>query len=95
MGRAEVLDTLRAHREELRTLGARALLLFGSTARDEAGPMSDVDLLVELEHPSFDAFMDLKLRLEELLGRPVDLVTERGLKAAIRPEVKREAIRVA
>jgi hypothetical protein len=94
--RDEVLAILRTHREDLRRLGARSLSLFGSTARDEARADSDVDLLVELAEPAtFDAFMDLKFYLEDLLGRRVDLVTSKGLKPRVRPIVEREAILVA
>jgi predicted nucleotidyltransferase len=96
MRRDEVLAILRAHREDLRRMGARSLSLFGSTARDEARADSDIDLLVEFAEPAtFDAFMDLKFYLEDLLGRPIDLVTSKALKARIRPSVEREAILVA
>ncbi len=44
---------------------------------------------------TFDMYMDVKLYLEELLGRPVDLVTRKGLRARIRPNTEREAILVA
>jgi hypothetical protein len=74
----------------------KSLFLFGSTARDEARPDSDIDLLVEFAGPAtFDAFMDLKFYLEDLLGRRIDLVTSRSLKPRIRPSVEREAILVA
>jgi predicted nucleotidyltransferase len=96
MRRDEVLAILRAHREELRLLGAKSLFLFGSAARDEARADSDIDILVEFTGPAtFDGFMDLKLYLEELLGRRVDLVTSKALKPRIRPNVEREAILVA
>jgi hypothetical protein len=96
MRRDEVLAILRAHREDLRRMGARSLSLFGSTARDEARADSDIDLLVEFAEPAtFDAFMDLKFYLEDLLGRPIDLVTSKALKPRIRPSVEREAILVA
>ena len=96
MRRDEVLAILQAHREDLRRLGARSLSLFGSTARDEARADSDIDLLVEFADPaSFDAFMDLKFYLEDLLGRRIDLVTSKALKPRIRPSVEREAILVA
>lgn len=87
---------LRAHAAELVQRGVLSLLLFGSVARDEARPDSDVDLLVELDRPSsFDRFMELKLYLEDLLQRRVDLVSARALRAALRPVVEREAVRVA
>jgi predicted nucleotidyltransferase len=96
MRRDEVLAILQAHREDLRRLGVRSLSLFGSTARDEARPESDIDLLVEFADPAtFDAFMDLKFYLEDLLGRRIDLVTSKALKPRIRPSVEREAILVA
>jgi len=69
--------------------------VFGSVARGEAGPHSDVDLLVEFEPPvGFDRYMDAKFRLEALLQRPVDLVTSAGLKAELRPTIERECLRV-
>jgi len=95
MRRDEVLAILRAHRDDLRRLGARSLSLFGSTARDEARVDSDIDLLVELAEPAtFDAFMDLKFYLEDLFGCQIDLVTNKALKPRIRPSVEREAILV-
>ncbi|HLM71340.1 MAG TPA: nucleotidyltransferase family protein [Polyangiaceae bacterium] len=96
MRRDEVLAILQAHREDLRRLGVKSLSLFGSMARDEARPDSDIDLLVEFADPAtFDAFMDLKFYLEDLLGRRIDLVTSKALKPRIRPSVEREAILVA
>jgi hypothetical protein len=96
MRRDDVMRILRAHAAELVQRGVLSLLLFGSVARDEARPDSDVDLLVELDRPSsFDRFMELKLYLEDLLQRRVDLVSARALRAALRPVVEREAVRVA
>jgi uncharacterized protein len=72
------------------------LALFGSAARDELRPESDVDVLVCFEGPAtFDGYFALKNYLEGELGRPVDLVTDKGLRKEIRPNVEREAIRVA
>ena len=91
----EVLATLRTHFPELRAMGIRGLALFGSMARGEARPDSDVDLLVEFDPPlSFDSYMDAKFRLEALLRRPVDLITSAGLKPELRPTIERECIRV-
>jgi predicted nucleotidyltransferase len=69
--------------------------LFGSFARDEARPDSDVDLVVDLDRITFDRFMDLKLRLEDLLHRRVDLVLRDSLKPRIREQILRECIRAA
>ena len=71
MRRDDVLERLNLHREELRTrFGVGSIALFGSYARDEARPDSDVDLLVEFERPpTFLSYMDLIDYLEQLLGR--------------------------
>lgn len=73
-----------------RAHGVRELAVFGSHARAEAGPASDVDLLVEFEPGTsvgFVALSRLRRELEALFGRSVDLVTKRGLKPLIRGEV--------
>ena len=75
--------------------GAHHVRIFGSVARGEADPQSDVDFLVELDPGrSLLDLGGLQFELEALLGRPVDVVTERGLKARIRERVLREAIPV-
>lgn len=94
--RTEVLNTLDQHRDTIRGYGVTSLRLFGSLARGEATLESDVDLLVDFEStPSFSRFMKLRIYLEDLLGRKVDLVTENGLKERARPWVEQDAIRVA
>lgn len=97
MRRDEALAILAAQLDELRQrFGASSLALFGSVARDQAGPDSDVDILVEFEGSvGVDQFMGLKLCLEDLLGRPVNLATLETLKPRLRSYVEREAIRVA
>jgi hypothetical protein len=92
---SDVLQTLREHRDEIRALGARRLGLFGSTARGEANAASDVDLLVELDRRTFDRYMDLKLYLEDLLGRRVDLVLADHLKPRLRDQILSETIDAA
>lgn len=94
--REMVLRLLDEHRTDLERFGVRSLSLFGSVARDESTAPSDVDILVDFGAPTtFEQYMDVKLFLEGLLGVRVDLVTERGLKARVRPYVERDAIRVA
>jgi predicted nucleotidyltransferase len=70
----------------------KSLSLFGSAARDEAGPASDVDLLVDLEPDKslFDVG-GLLMDLQTLLGREVDVVTEKALHWYIRDRIIREA----
>ena len=90
---------LREKRQEVLRIahkyGARSMRVFGSVVRGEADAQSDVDFLVELE--AGRSLLDLgglQFELECLLGRPVDVVTERGLKTRIRERVLREAVPV-
>lgn len=96
MPKDEVLNLLRAHAEELRTrFGVSSIALFGSHARDEAGPDSDVDLLVDFDRvPSWTEFNQLVDLLEALLGTRVDLVSPSNLKPRMRPYVEEDLIRV-
>lgn len=92
----QVAERLAAHAEELHSLGVRSLDLFGSIARGDARPESDVDLLVEFkEVPGFVGYVRLRNRLEHILGRHVDLVMASGLHPRIRERVLREARHVA
>ena len=93
--RDELLKALREARTELEGLGVRRLALFGSFARGHARSGSDVDLLVELDRKTFDRYMDVKLFLEDLLGRRVDLVPADRLKPRLREAVLRDAIDAA
>jgi len=95
--RKHVLELLVERRADLATrFAVKRLALFGSAARDELRDDSDIDLLVEFEGPAtFDGYFGLKDHLETLLGRPVDLVTERGLKPRVRRSVERDLVGVA
>ena len=83
----EILAVLQQNRDTLRGFGVRRLALFGSYARGEQTATSDLDFVVELEERSFDSFMGLKLFLEDLFGRPVDLVLEHTIKPRLRPHI--------
>jgi len=92
----ETLGLLQAHKAELaKQFGVIRLALFGSTARDTAGPNSDIDILVEFDGPATSArYFGVQFYLEDLLGRPVDLVTEKALRPELRPFIEREALHV-
>jgi len=96
MRREQALRLLSNHMEEVRQrFGVESLALFGSVARDQAGPESDLDILVAFATtPGFFGFLDLKEYLEKLLGRPVDLVTNNALKKQLRERILREALHV-
>lgn len=90
-------ELLKAKREEILRIaakhGAYNVRIFGSVVRGEAGPESDVDILVDLEPGrSLLDHAALLLELQDLLGCKVDVVTERGLRARIRDRVLQEAV---
>ena len=97
MKRSDVLRILHEKRSELaEKYGVKSLALFGSVARDEAHPDSDVDLLVEFDRPvGLFAFIGLQQFIETLLGCKVDLGTPRSLKPRVKERVLQEAINVA
>ena len=97
MKREDVRLKLIPHQEELKyRFGVSSLFLFGSVARNEAGPKSDVDLLVEFDKPvGLFEFIGLQQELESILGCKVDLGTKRSLKLHLKDKIIQEAIRVA
>ena len=95
---AQVQAVLAEHRAELTELGVQSLYVFGSTARGEAGPDSDVDLLVELDDQrtiSLLGFAHIKSQIEDMLGCGVDLVERHVLRDRWREQVLSEAVRAA
>jgi uncharacterized protein len=96
MNRQEILRKLQADSGNFKQFDVASLKLFGSFARDQAGRLSDVDMLVRFQGaPTYDRFMDLKFYLEALLGIDVDLVTEDALRPELRDAVEKDALRVA
>ncbi|MFH1745888.1 MAG: nucleotidyltransferase family protein [Planctomycetota bacterium] len=94
-----VSTALKEHRDEILRIaanyGARNVRVFGSVARGEADAKSDIDLLVDLDPGrSLLDLGGLLMDLQTLLGRPVDIVTEKGLRQRIRDAVLREAVPV-
>jgi predicted nucleotidyltransferase len=92
------VSLLKTHKEELASrFGVRALALFGSVSRNTATATSDIDIdiLVDFDGPATSArYYGLQFFLEDLLGRPVDLVTRKALRAELRPYIERDAIHV-
>ena len=94
----EVQAILAQHRAELAELGVTSLAVFGSVARGDAGPDSDIDLLVDLDpnkRISLFGFVGIKLALEDLLGAKVDLVERSAVRERWRERILGEAIRAA
>lgn len=97
MDRASILAVLGARRPEFASrFGVRAISLFGSAARDQLRPDSDVDILVEFDAPpTFERYFGLKDALQAALAREVDLVTPNSLKSRVRAGIESEIVRVA
>ena len=96
MNSSAIITMLKSDSAALKSLGVGSLRLFGSAARNAARPESDADFLVRFDGPpSYDRYMDLKDHLEEVLGIPVDLVTEDALRPEMRVAVERDALLVA
>jgi predicted nucleotidyltransferase len=92
-----VLATLRAHEPELRRFGVSHAAVFGSVARGEARPDSDIDVLVELdpEHPmGIFEYARLKLYINEVLHGAGDIVNRRTIKPLLRESILHDAIHV-
>lgn len=97
MRRDEAIARLKAAEPAIRSLGASALYLYGSHARDEARPDSDVDVFIDkdLSRPfGFNAFMDIYFKLQETLDAEIGYTTRDGLVDFYRLDIEREAIRV-
>lgn len=97
MNKAEALRRLREHEAAIRALGITRLSLFGSTARGEDRPDSDIDLAATLAADRKVGVFDLirmESRLAELLGVHVDLVTEPSTAVRLQRQIDRDRLHV-
>ncbi len=98
MDKEKIIETLRENRRLLAQFQVRSLSIFGSVVRGEAGPVSDVDILVEFQPGAsigLFEFIRLKNELSSLLGMEVDLGTPDALHPALKDDILREAVHVA
>ena len=99
MKRKKALEKLKKHFPELQAhFGVAHLAVFGSVARDEARPESDVDILVEFApeaHVGLFGFVRLQRRLEQILSTRVDLATPDALKRQLKDQIFKELVRAA
>jgi predicted nucleotidyltransferase len=96
MDRDAVLERLRAHEHELKAMGVARLSLFGSVARGEARPDSDVDVAAEFDRSrpfGIFQFAALEGRLRELMGNAVDLVGEPARQPRLQQAIDRDRVR--
>ncbi len=96
MTRQQAIEILSKLKPELvKRFGVTRLALFGSTVRDEAKPESDIDIVVAFDGPATsEKYFGVQFYLEDELGAPIDLVTEKAIRSELRPFIEREAVNV-
>jgi len=96
MRRADILDILNQHKVVLsEQFDVGKIALFGSAVRDELAEESDIDILVEFSGPATsNLYFGLQFYLEDLLNRPIDLVTTKALRKELKPYIYQEAVYV-
>jgi uncharacterized protein len=91
-----ILNTIQKNQATLKQFGVAKLAIFGSTVRGEATENSDIDILVSFEKiPTSKDYFGLQFYLEDLLGKSIDLVTDKSLRKELRPHIEKELIYVA
>ncbi len=96
MTRDEAIARLRESEDDLRKAGVEHLYLFGSTARDEARPESDIDLFFDHERGALSLFdlMHIKELATDILGTKTDMIPRRGLHRMLRSRIEASAVQV-
>jgi predicted nucleotidyltransferase len=97
MRREDIISGIRKHADAIRAEGATALYLFGSAARDEIGPESDIDVFVEYRANSNFSLLNLsgiRLIIRDEINREVDITTRNSLRPPLRDRILSEAVRV-
>ena len=86
----DIISKLKANNKILKKYHVKKIGLFGSYSRNENDEKSDIDFIVDLNPPSFDNFMDLSFKLEDLFNKKIDLVTENSISSYIKPMIQDE-----
>jgi len=92
--REQIIELLRSHRRELDELAVTRISLFGSAARGDLTPQSDVDMVVEFSETTYRRFIALKSFLETILGRGVDLLTPAAVQGRLKQEIEKDLVDV-
>ncbi|MCF6103143.1 MAG: DNA polymerase III subunit beta [Mesorhizobium sp.] len=97
MSRNEVIERLQRNADAIKGMGATSLYLFGSAARDDAQPDSDLDLFIDYDPARRFSLIDLvgiKQFLEEKMSTEIDITTRDSLHPMLKAEIERSAVRV-
>jgi hypothetical protein len=95
MQRDQAISSLSRYKNEIQSFGATSLFLFGSTARDEATPESDLDIFIDYDTTKGISLIDLagiKVMLEENLAVGVDITTRNSLHPLLKSEIEQSAV---
>jgi uncharacterized protein len=87
---SEIIEILKTHNTLFQKYKVNRIGLFGSQSRNESNIESDIDLLVDFEEKNFDNFIELAFELEDIFGRKIDLLTDKGISPYILPYIKNE-----
>lgn len=89
----DIIEILKKHKDIIqKKYTVKKIGIFGSYAKGTQKKSSDIDILVELETPTYNNFIDLAFYLEELYGKKIDLITVKGLSPYIFPYVEKEVV---
>ena len=97
MRRDEAIEALKQQADALKALGATSLFLFGSVARDEAGPESDLDVFIDYDSTKKFSLINLariKILLEDALPSDIDVTTRNSLHQKLKDRIEKSAIRI-
>jgi uncharacterized protein len=97
MTRDEIIARIRKHADAIRAEGATSLYLFGSAAREDMGPTSDIDVFVDYDPESRFSLLNLsgiRLIVMDELNREVDITTRSSLRPPLRDKILADAVRV-
>ncbi len=96
MNRQQAIEALNKLKPVLvERFGVTRLALFGSTVRNESKPESDIDIVVAFDGPATSAkYFGVQFYLEDVLGAPIELVSEKAIRPELRPFIEREAVNV-
>ena len=93
MIKMDIIEILKKHKDIIqKKYTVKKIGIFGSYAKGTQKKSSDIDILVELETPTYNNFIDLAFYLEELYGKKIDLITMKGLSPYIFPYVEKEVV---
>ena len=88
MNSKKIIEEIEGRKEEIISKGVKKIALFGSFSKNQAGKKSDIDILVKFNKKTFNNYIELKILLEKIFRRKIDLVIEENLRPKFRYIIK-------